>query len=108
MSEGFGPWIVWGKQERPDGLRDEQRIQVVFISQSGNIYTSKGCDRSVDDHSWKTCTTLAYRVNLENKTHVFYGPDCGFSTFKLSADTHKLTYVLDQYGGVVSCKMEKL
>lgn len=111
MSEEFGPWIVWGKKERPAGLRDDQLIQVVFINSHGEL-GQETRDRSVKAHSWdgygKKAITLAYRVKREEKTHVLYGVPGKFNPTKGIFDTHKITYVMDGEGEVMSCKMEKL
>lgn len=111
MSEEFGPWIVWGKKERPAGLRDDQRVQVVLINANGELF-QENRDRSVLSHHWVgdgiKAITLAYRVKSEEVTHVIFGRVgslfCSFDKF----DTHQITYVLDGAGEVVSCKMEKL
>ncbi len=107
----FGPWIVWGKEERPAGLRDDQRVDVVFINQYGELGSDQR-GRSVGAHVWEgTGPTLAYRVKREEVTHVLYVSDDCFGTptpKRWSDDTHKITYILDGAGEVLSCKMEKL
>lgn len=107
----FGPWIVWGKGERPKGLRDDQRVQVVFINPHGEL-GQENYDRSVKAHLWEghsnKSVTLAYRVKSEEETHVISGRVGTLFGLPDKLDTHKITYVLDGAGEVVSCKMEKL
>lgn len=106
MTKKFGPWIVWGKAERPSGLRDDQIIEVVCHDGNGDIKEYLQ-ERSVAHHAWTSGRTLAYRVELQEVSHVAYGtPGCMFGD-RDSDDTHKITYVLlgDE---VVSCVMEKL
>jgi len=112
MSEEFDPWIVWGKKERPAGLSDDWRIQVVFINRYGEIEQENN-DRSVKAHSWEgygnKSVTLAYRVKRKKTTHVLYGTiGMPFIPIECIKDTHKITYTVEYYGEVISCKMEKL
>lgn len=106
MTKKFGSWIVWGKAERPSGLRDDQIIEVVCHDADGTINTGL-TERFVARHAWTSSPTLAYRVELQEVTHVAYGtPGCMFGV-RDTDDTHKITYVMlgDE---VVSCTMEKL
>ena len=106
MTKKYGPWIVWGKAERPSGLRDDQRIEVVFHGEDGGLKMGLS-DRPVGSHAWTTGGTLAYRVEIKEVTRVAYGmPGCMFGD-RDTDDTHKITYVMlgDE---IVSCKMEKL
>lgn len=106
MTKKFGPWIVWGKAERPSGLRDDQIIEVVCHDDDGTI-KERLSERPVAAHPWRSGPTLAYRVELQEVTRVAYGmPGCMFGD-RDTDDTHKITYVMlgDE---IVSCKMEKL
>ena len=37
MTIKYGPWIVWGKNERPGGLYCNQRIEVVCYDEDGEL-----------------------------------------------------------------------
>jgi len=106
MTKKFGPWIVWGKAERPPLLRDDQIIEVVCHDDDGTIKEGLS-ERPVVAHAWRSVPTLAYRVELQEVTRVAYGtPGCMFG-IRDTDDTHKITYTMlgDE---VVSCVMEKL
>ncbi len=102
----YGPWIVWGKKERPAGLRDNQRIEVVCCHEDGSLKGNIG-ERPVAAHAWMAGRTLAYRVEVEAVTYVVYGEPGGMFGLQEDGDTHKITYVMlgDE---VVSIKMEAL
>ncbi len=102
----YGPWIVWGKKERPAGLRDNQRIEVVCHDDDGNLKGDIG-ERPVAAHAWSAGRTLAYRVEVEAVTVLFGKPNGTWNRTKFPQDTHKITYVMlgDE---VVSIKMEAL
>lgn len=106
MTKKYGPWIVWGKAERPAGLLNEQRIEVVCHDGNGDIKEYLQ-ERAVAHHAWTSGRTLAYRVELQEVSRVVYGTPGGMFGVRDSDDTHKITYVVigDE---VVSCTMEKL
>jgi hypothetical protein len=107
----YGPWIIWGRHERPAGLRDDQTIEAVFINIHGEL-KSNSLSRSVGAHSWAghgvKAVTLAYRVKREEVARAIYGRPDGIWGDMGIADTHKITYVLDGDGEVISCQMRKL
>ena len=104
----WGPWIVWGKHERPEGLRDDQRIQCMYVNGLGQIRTDgtdgNTDDRSVEGHNWElgvsggSAITLAYRVQVGEKEVVLFGDMKGtskaFSPCHHIWDTHKITLKL--------------
>jgi len=108
MTRKYGPWIVWGKKERPGGLFGNERIEVVCYGEDGELKLNLG-ERAVGAHAWTTGRTLAYRVEIKEATYVVHGGfDFTFTALRdPSLDTHKITYVV-QDGEVVSCQMEKL
>ena len=107
MTIKYGPWIVWGKEERPEGLSCNQRIEVVCHDEDGNLNPNL-TDRSVINHAWTSGVTLAYRVKIKEEALVVHGQIGGmFTALRDTSDTHKITYVVRD-GEVVSCEMEKL
>lgn len=108
MTKKFGPWIVWGKKERPEGLSFDQRIEVVCHGEDGGLKMGLS-DRPVGSHAWPTGGTLAYRVEIKEVTGVVHGKIGSMFTPLRddTLDTHKITYVVRD-GEVVSCEMEKL
>ena len=107
MTIKYGPWIVWGKKERPEGLSYNQRIEVVCHGEDGELKLDLS-DRHVGAHAWTTGRTLAYRVKIKEETCVVHGQIGGmFTALRDTSDTHKITYVVRD-GEVVSCEMEKL
>ena len=108
MTIKYGPWIVWGKNERPGGLYCNQRIEVVCYDEDGELQPCFGY-RHVWAHSWTTGRTLAYRVEIKEATYVVHSKIGGTFTALRNPpfDTHKITYVVRD-GEVVACKMEKL
>lgn len=107
MTIKYGPWIVWGKKERPEGLSCNQRIEVVCHGEDGELKLGLR-DRSAGAHAWTAGLTLAYRVEIREETRVVHGEIGGmFTANRYNYDTHKITYVVRD-GEVVSCEMEKL
>jgi hypothetical protein len=103
----FGPWIVWGKAERPEGLADDDRVEVVCHDENGNLHPVLRA-RGAAAHAWVRIVTLAYRVEVQDVTYVVYGKLGGsFHKLAFAEGTHKITYVM-RGDDVVSCKMEKL
>lgn len=102
----YGPWIVWGKKYRPEGLRDNQRIEVVCHDDDGTLKGDIG-ERPVRAHAWFAGRTLAYRVEVDKVTHVVYGKPGGMFGPQDDGNTHKITYVMlgDE---IISCNMEML
>jgi len=106
MTKEFGPWITWGKPERPSGLNDSQRIEVVCYDEDGELKTDLQ-DRPVAVHAWGAGRTLLYRVEIKGETYVIYGKIGGMFGINTVGDTHKITYVV-RGDVVVSCTMEGL
>lgn len=101
----FGKWNVWTMSARPDGLRDDQRVEVTYIGSDGLMARSEGRAIAIQ---WFRGQNLAYRKEIEPETHVLYGEIGGtFGRNKHGQDTHKLTYTVN--GDDIICfKMEKL
>ena len=108
MTIKYGPWIVWGKKERPEGLSYNQRIEVVCHGEDGELKLGLS-DRNAGAHAWNAGRTLAYRVEIKEEAHVVHGQIGGmmFTALRDTSDTHKITYVVRD-GEVFSCEMEKL
>jgi len=108
MTKKYGPWIVWGKKDRPEGLSCNQRIEVVCYDEYGELKLGLS-ERAVGAHAWTYGRTLAYRAEIKEETRVVHGKIGGAFTALRDPpfDTHKITYVVRD-GEVVSCKMEKL
>lgn len=107
--EVYGPWVTWGKRERPEGLEDRQRIQVVYVNAFGDVIVDNG-GRSVGSHCWvgkdmPKAITLAYRV--KRNVRVLYGSIGSAFEHNQTGATHKMTYTVDG-DDIVEFKMEKL
>jgi hypothetical protein len=106
MTTKYGPWTPLLFGERPPGLKDDQRIEVLCTNYDGEIKFGLA-PRSARAHSWSE-RTIAYRTVIETKTHVAYGQlGYSFNGTRFPDDTHKITYEVED-GKVVSCKMEAL
>lgn len=104
----FGDWIMWGIIKRPDGLKDDQRIEVVFIDRNGDLFS--GVERTTGNHAWSEVVTLAYRVEITEITTILYGSPA-LSVWSAGieiGDTHEIKLVTTGDGEVVSCSARKL
>lgn len=65
--EDFGPWIIWGKPERPHDLNSDDNIKVICFLVDMTVL-SESTQRTVKEHQWNPQrkdgkdVTLAYRV----------------------------------------------
>lgn len=107
MTKKYGPWIGVFDGKRPEHLKDHQIIQPVVVHMNGEEVRTDLSDRSVGAHIWNL-RTLAYRLQIETKTHLLFGKiGEGFTCQRYSDNTHRITYEVEG-DVVVSCKMEAL
>lgn len=70
----WGPWMRFTGETKPPHLKDNERIQCIYINANGDLKSDadNGSDRPADNHIWHSddmpkSMTLAYRTLIAHQ-----------------------------------------